>query len=661
MKILQKKDLISSFEFSLNCQRLIFILLLLVWSTSSDAQIQLPKLISDNLVLQRNAELSLKGWSSGNEKVKLYFKEEIFETTANSAGEWEINLPPQKHGGPYSMRFEASNTVEIKNILFGDVYLCSGQSNMELTMGRLADHYPEEMATANNSNIRQFIVPDNFEFENAHDDFESGSWEEVNKKTISNFSGVAYFFAKAIYKEKGIPIGLINSALGGSPVSAWMDSETLKEFPDLYEEHLKWRNQALINFISSSEKKASDEWYTELNKKDKGLEQEWYKNSTDKSSWNTMKIPGFISDEDIKSEAGVVWFSKEFNLEKLPNSKTSKLNLGRLVDADQAYINGVKVGEVTYQYPPRKYEFDSKILRKNKNEIVVRLINNGGESGFVKDKDYDLIVEKDTVDLSGTWKYRSGARMPNTPGTTFIRWKPGGLYNAMIAPLIDFEIKAVLWYQGESDTGNPKQYGKTFPKLINSWRRHWNQPDLPFIFVQLTNFMEETTGPQESQWAELREVQRLVNNEVTNTGMAVTIDIGEWNDIHPLNKKDVGERLALEARRVVYDENLTSFGPSPKTAKALKNSVVIEFENVNSGWKFNNGNSPAGFSVSEDGKVFLDATAEIFDNNSIKVYNQHLKNPKFVRYAWANNPKDANLYNEENLPAVPFEIKINNK
>jgi sialate O-acetylesterase len=251
--------------------------------------------------------------------------------------------------------------------------------------------------------------------------------------------------------------------------------------------------------------------------------------------------------------------------------------------------------------------------------------------------------------------------MPNTPSTTFIRWKAGGLYNAMIAPLIDFKLKGVIWYQGESDTGNPELYSKTFPKLINSWRSHWNQPNLPFLFVQLTNFMEETTGPQDSKWAELREVQRKTNNKISNTGMAVTIDLGEWNDIHPLNKKDVGIRLALEARRVVYNEEINSFGPSPKSTRIVNNSILIKFENINSGWKFVHENYPKGFTISGDGKVFYEAIAEVHDQKTIKVYSKKVSNPKIVRYAWANNPGNANIFNNENLPAVPFEININNK
>ncbi|WP_051935777.1 sialate O-acetylesterase [Salegentibacter sp. Hel_I_6] len=637
----------------------IFLVLLITSVGNTFAQVKLPKLISDNAILQRGTELKLWGWASENEKVTLHFKENQFETTANKEGKWEILLPEQEAGGPYTMSFEASNTVDVKNVLFGDVYLCSGQSNMELPMSRLADTYSEEIKNADNSKIRQFEVPDEYEFSKENEDFSSGSWKEVNKENILEFSGVAYFFAKSIFKEKNVPVGLINSALGGSPVSAWMDKEALKEFPDFYDEHLKWANQDYIDSVSTAEQQAINNWYGELDKKDTGLKEEWFKSEVDKSSWKEVEVPGFVSEEDRSDSAGVAWFSKKVNISQLPDSDTAKLHLGRLIDMDYAYINGKQVGHTSYQYPPRKYDFDAKLLNKGENEIVVRLVNNGGPTGFVKDKSYQLILDKDTLDITGTWKFKQAAVAPNTPGQTFIRWKPGGLYNAMIAPLKNFKLKGVLWYQGESDSSNPELYSKTFPKMIENWRKHLGDTKLPFVLVQLPNFMEETTGPQESNWAEFREVQRNANLNIANTGMAVTIDLGEWNDIHPLNKKDVGERLALEARKIIYgEEDIISSGPAPSNWKTENGTVIIDFENLSSGWKFKGEDKPTGFIISEDGKTFYKAQVEVLDDDTLKIYNTEVKNPGVVRYAWANNPGDANLYNKEDLPAVPFEIEL---
>ncbi|MBZ9631709.1 sialate O-acetylesterase [Salegentibacter sp. LM13S] len=642
----------------LNFTKRILLVLFLTSVGTTFAQIKLPQLISDNVILQRDTELKIWGWAANGEVVTMQFQGKNFTAKTNGNGKWEVKLPAQKAGGPYNMTFNASNTIEVKNILFGDVYLCSGQSNMELPMSRLADTYAEEIKNANNSKIRQFQVPDEYEFTGERDDFSSGSWKEVNETNILEFSGVAYFFAKAIYEKEEVPIGLINSALGGSPVSAWMDKESLKEFPKFYEEHLKWGNQSYLDSVINSEQKAINKWYGDLDKKDTGLQQEWFKTDDDKTSWKEVEIPGFISGEDRNDSAGVAWFSKTVNISQLPESDKVKLHLGRLVDMDYAYVNGKQVGHTGYQYPPRKYEFDAKLLKEGENEIVVRLVNNGGITGFIEDKPYHLILDKDTLDITGTWKFKQAASMPNTPGQTFIRWKSGGLYNAMIAPLQHFELKGVLWYQGESDADDPELYAKTFPKMIESWREYFDDPELPFLLVQLPNFMEETTEPQQSSWAEMREVQRNTDLNVPHTGMAVTIDLGEWNDIHPLNKKDVGNRLALEARKLIYDEDIISSGPSPADWKIEDGAVIVNFDNLKSGWKLKNGKNPGGFTISEDGKTFHNAKAEVLDDNTLKIYNNKIKNPDVIRYAWANNPGNANLYNQEDLPAVPFEIKL---
>jgi len=624
----------------------------------ANGQIKLPRLLSNNAILQRDVDFTLYGWASANEEVQVLFKDKSYHTTANGNGDWEIQLQAEDAGGPYRIDFLGKNTITLENIWFGDVYLCSGQSNMELPMGRLEDAYSEELVSANHPNIRQFIVPDKFDFNTECSDLEGGKWDAVTPETISEFSGVAYFFAKAIQQKPKVPVGIINAAVGGSPLASWLDTESLKDFSELYEEHLKWKNDDLIDSITNSEIKSIQSWYSMLDDKDIGMREHWYMPTNKKDAWNNIALPEEISAEIFKKQAGVVWFSKRVELSELPLERTSRLKLGRLVDVDQTYINGYNVGGTSYQYPPRTYDFQSNILKQGENEIVVRLINNGGQAGFVKDKPYQLILDKDTLQLNGQWKYKQGALLSDTPSQTFIKWKPSGLFNAMIAPLTRFKIKAVLWYQGESDTGNPELYSKTFPKLITSWRDKWRAPNLPFLYVQLSNFMEETTGPQESNWAELREVQRKVNNSLPRTGMVVTIDIGEWNDIHPLNKKTVGDRLALEARRIVYNEELISAGPQPKSAKLEGTKVIIAFEHVANGWKVLHG-KPTGFVVSEDGINFYTAEAEILKNNLLKIHHPDIAQPKVVRYAWANNPKDANLYNMEMLPAVPFQITLN--
>lgn len=623
------------------------------------AQIKLPRLISNGVILQRNEDLKIWGWAAANESVQMKFNSKVYNTKADSEGNWMIMLPKQKAGGPYQMVFEASNTVTVSDILFGDVWVCSGQSNMELPMERVKEKYGEEIKNATNSKIRQFLVADKYNFKKEEKDLDSGSWISCSPKNVLEFSAVAYFFAKDIFAKEAVPIGLINSALGGSPVEAWMSDTALKSFPESYKEAQKFKSDALIDEISKSDQNRNDDWYAELNRIDKGMsggKPIWNQNNTNQSDWKEMQIPGFWADELLGNVNGVVWFKKEINVPKSFAGQSAKLFFGRIVDQDFVYLNEEFVGTTGYQYPPRRYEVKTGILKEGKNTITVRVINSSGRGGFVTDKPYFLSVGNDTIDLKGNWKYKLGTEMPPLTGPTFIRWKPEGLYNAMIAPLLNFKIKGVIWYQGESNATNPSNYKDTFSAMINDWRNHWKQGNFPFIFVQLANFMEAKSEPIESNWATLRQAQ-YETLSVPNTGMAVISDIGEWNDIHPLNKQDVGKRLALQARKIAYGETkLVASGPSPKSFKFEENQVVIDFKDFGKGLIVKNGGELKSFAISNDGKNFVWAKAEII-RNQIKVWSPEIKNPTVVRYAWADNPADANLFSKEGLPATPFEIK----
>jgi sialate O-acetylesterase len=619
----------------------------------------LPRLISDGVILQRNTEIKIWGWASPNEKVVLAFKEKTYKTQADPYGNWKIMLPAQNAGGPYEMTFEASNEIKIQDVLFGDVWICSGQSNMELPMERVKEKYGEVIKKSKNSNIRQFLVADRYDFKKEQDDLESGNWIAANPESVLNFSAVAYFFAKEIYEKNHVPIGLINTALGGSPVEAWMSEDALVAFPKAYDEAQKFKNDELIKQIETSDKKRSDDWYNELNANDKGISENklnWSQPDIDDSDWDLMEIPGFWANQSIGNVNGVVWFRKEIEVPKSMVGKPAKLYMGRIVDQDFVYVNGELIGTTGYQYPPRRYEVKPTILKEGKNTITVRVINNSGNGGFVLDKPYYLAVGNDTIDLKGKWKYKLGTTMKPLDGPTFIRWKPEGLYNGMISPLINFTIKGALWYQGESNTSNPSEYAKTFPALINDWRQKWNQGDFPFLFVQLPNFMEAYPEPRESNWAALRQSQ-LETLSVTNTGMAVAIDLGEWNDIHPLNKEAVSNRLALLARKIAYGENnIYASSPIPSNSKFKKNKVIISFENVGGGLIVKKGSDLKSFSISNDGKNFVWAKAKII-GNKVEVWNENIVNPTVVRYAWDNNPSDANLFTNEGLPSTPFELK----
>ncbi|MCI3936444.1 sialate O-acetylesterase [Chryseobacterium aahli] len=612
-----------------------------------NAKIKLPALVSDGMVLQRNQKLNVWGKADAGEKVEVKFLNKNYKTTADQTGNWKITLPEQKAGGPYTMTI---NEITLKDILIGDVWLASGQSNMELPMRRLTPLYADEIKNANNQNIRFFTVPQKYNFKLPQTELDGGKWEATNPQTILNFSGVAYFFAKELSQKNKVAVGIIHASLGGSPIQAWMDENSLKKYPEYLDEAKKWQNDDLIKSTESGEQALSKAWYTELDQSDIGLNQHWESFDLNDSDWKTMNIPGSWEDKEGSFE-GSVWFRKEINLTKNQTGKTAFLNLGRIKDADVTYINGVKVGNVTYEYPPRWYDIPAGVLKEGKNVIAVRISNGSGKGQFIADKPYYLEIDGNKIDLKTEWKYKIGAKMEKmAPGTTFIRWKPTGLYNAMINPLISYNIKGAIWYQGESNTGKPKEYGDLLTTMITDWRNKWNQKEMPFFTVQLANFMEPKTQPIESNWAELREQQRQVSLKVPNTGLAVIIDIGEWNDIHPLNKKTVGDRLALQALKVADKKNIIADGPVYQTMKVEENKIILSFKNGTD--DFAPVSELKGFAVKGKDAKYEWAKAKM-EGNKIIVWNDNISNPVSVRYDWADNP-DGNLKNKTGLPASPF-------
>ncbi|MEO7976467.1 sialate O-acetylesterase [Flavobacterium sp.] len=634
----------------------IIIIITLLIGVCVNSQIKLPRLISDGMILQRDTKVRIWGWASSNEKIELEFNHKKYKTLTNQDGKWMIVLPSQKAGGPYEMIFKASNTIVVKNILFGDVWVCSGQSNMELPMNRLKDKYKDDISKADNANIRQFLVPDQYYFANEKEDFSSGEWIAANPVNVLQFSGVAYFFALEIYDKYKIPIGLINSALGGSPAEAWISEESVRKFPEYYQEYLKFKDGKLESEIDNNDRKVNKDWYHLLNNTDIGLKNNWSKATLDDTSWKNMNVPGYWADNELGYTNGAVWFKKEFSLSAI-KAENAKLILGRIVDADSVYVNGHFIGTTSYQYPPRIYSFNTNILKEGKNQITVRIINNSGKGGFVTDKPYELIIANDTLDLKGIWKYELGAKMSPLPSQTFVRWKPVGLYNAMIAPLKNYSIKGVLWYQGESSTGKPLEYSALMETLIANWRTQWKQDKLPFLLVQLANFMEVKPNPGESNWAQLRQQQKNLLT-VPKTGLAVTVDLGEWNDIHPLNKYDVGKRLALQARKIAYGEkNLVASGPLFKSMEKKENKLILSFTDVGTGLIAKDSGTLKGFAIAGSDGNFVWANATI-EGDKIIVWNDAVPSPAKVRYAWADNPEGANFYNKENLPASPFESNL---
>jgi len=619
-------------------------------------QVKLPLLVSDGMLLQRDASVKIWGWADAGEKVSITFDGKTYNTAAGEDGKWSVILSELKSGGPYTMDINAGNHITLKNVLIGDVWVCSGQSNMELPMSRVKYRYPDVIANADNPNIRQFIVPHVYDFQEPKEDLKSGRWVEANPKSVLEFSAVGYFFAKELYEKYRIPIGLINASLGGSPAQAWLSEDALKAFPEYLETAKKFKDSNSVNRIMEKDKAVSDAWYGRIQQIDKGLEKgqkPWFDVNYDASGWATMNVPGYWADQGLGNVNGVVWFRKEIDVPASMTGKPARLWLGRIVDGDFTYVNGKLVGSVSYQYPPRIYDISSDMLKTGKNIIVVRVINNSGRGGFVQDKTYQLWTAEQTIDLKGQWQYKSGTTMEPLPGKTFIEWQPLGLFNGMIAPLLNYRIKGVIWYQGESNTGKPLEYQKLFSSLIADWRGKWNQGDFPFLYVQLANFMEVKSDPSESNWAQLREAQ-LKTIAVSNTAMVVTIDLGEWNDVHPLNKEDVGKRLALAAQKTAYgNDKVVYSGPIYQSMKTEGNKIIITFTNTGGGLTAKGDGELKYFAIAGADKKFVRAKAKI-DGNNVVVWNDQVPNPAAVRYAWADNPEGANLYNKEGLPASPF-------
>jgi sialate O-acetylesterase len=636
-------------------KRLFTVAALLFLAKADYAQVRLPRLVRDSMVLQRDAPINIWGWASKGEKVTIQFNRKTYKTSAGNDGKWAVKLTPQKPGGPYEMSIKGTNQITLKDILIGDVWFCSGQSNMVHQMELHRERYAEDIASANYPQIRHFFVATATNVQGPQEDLPSGNWKTANPQDVRQFSAVAYFFALKLYKKYGVPIGLINASVGGTPIEAWMSEDAFKDFPSITATVQKNKDTAYINGLNRRGMANARPPRSE----DKGMlaAVRWYDPNYIPKGWRNINIPGYWEDQGIKDLNGVVWYRKEIDVPATMTGMPAKIAMGRIVDADVLYVNGVQVGNTTYQYPQRRYTVPANVLKPGKNVLVIRVTNSSGKGGFVPDKPYYLSAGNQTIDLKGDWKYKVGEAY--TPASGFggggisLQNAPTALFNAMAAPAINYTIKGALWYQGESNAGRAADYARLMPALINDWRQQWKQPALPFLFVQLPNFMDAAYLPSESQWAEMREAQ-LKTLSVPNTGMAVAIDLGEWNDIHPDNKKDVGERLALAAQHLVYsDKDVVYSGPLFEAATVQGNKIAVRFTNTGSGLITSDGEPPAYFAIAGADKKFVWAKATI-ENNQVILWNDTVAQPLYVRYAWADNPQDANLYNKEGLPASPF-------
>lgn len=633
------------------------LLTMLFLQNATQAQIRLPRLVRDSMILQRDVKVNIWGWAAPGENITASFNGKKYQAKAGVDGKWLFQLAPMKAGGPYTMELSGKNKIILKDILIGDVWFCSGQSNMVHQLNIHDVTYAKDIAEANNSDIRQFWIPTLTSLQGAQDDLPSGYWKSAVGEDVRPFSAVAYFFAKKIYQQYKVPIGIINASVGGTPIEAWTSEEGLKEFSALSNTIQKNKDTAYLNSLN---RRPAGNFNRPAPPADAGLTGtfKWFDPAYVPLNWRNINIPGYWEDQGVKDLNGVVWYRREINIPASMTGKQAKVFLGRIVDADELYINGRQVGNTTYMYPQRRYHVPAGLLKEGKNIFVIRVTNNNGKGGFVPDKPYCIFSGSDTIDLKGNWQYKVGLVNKPVTGGGFgggginAQNQPAALYNAMVAPEINYTIKGFCWYQGESNAGKPQEYEQLMLALMNDWRNKWNQGILPFLYVQLPGFMDYNYLPSESGWAMLRESQ-LKALSAPNSAMTVAIDLGEWNDIHPDNKKDVGERMALAALKLAYGENIVYSGPLYKTATVEGNRISISFEHTGGGLVTNDGEEPGDFAIAGADKKFVWAKAKI-EGNKIIVWSNEIAQPLYVRYAWADNPVQPNLYNKEGLPASPF-------
>ena len=648
-------------------------------SLEAVAKISLPQLFQSGMVLQRDKSIPVWGKADAGEMVTIRFNKKQYVTTAGLSGKWHIDLPKMKAGGPYTMTV---GDIVLTNILIGDVWLLSGQSNIDVTIERVYPQYTQEIDTYENPNIRLFRVQNETDTHGVRDDIKPTpiNWNPLNKQNAWLFSAVGYFLGKRMQEQTKVPQGIIVNSWGGTPIEAWISADSLQpDYSLLVKKTQLYQNDSYVKAQAQANMEADRQWQKLLNEQDPGIEQNWTAPDFDDADWQTVNqytTDWALSPKSKRPIIGTIWLRQHIQVDKAHAGKPARLLLGTLFDQDITYLNGKEIGHTYYQYPPRRYDIPEGMLREGDNVITVRFINKYGMAHFIPEKPYMLAfgddrmslnpLPTDVIPLSENWQMHLGTEMPSCPsGDISLQNLPTTLYNAVLHPLAPYALSGVVWYQGESNTGHPAPYADYLKKMVGCWRDLWHDQQMPFVIVQLANYdgrqqsgfprpITPQTEPMNSGWAQLREAQRIVAKADPRTELAVINDLGETVDIHPLRKKEVAERICIGFDRLVYHHKVTL---SPEVIAAQCSmvngqcSIILTLDQP-----IQEGNLYEFEVAGEDG-IFHNVTAQ-GAKNTVLLDCASLSAPTAVRYAWKDNPQKANVRSLSGLPMSSFELKV---
>ncbi len=628
----------------------ILILSLLVFLSHLSLALELPLTFGDGMVLQRDVTIPVWGWADKNSEVRINFNQLSVSVMTNSQGEWAVKLPAISAGGPYELSVENKDkTLTVKDIWMGDVWLCSGQSNMEWPL-HSAENANKEIAEAKDTMIRHFKVPRSWASAPS-DRLQGGDWQINSPDIAGSFTAVGYFFAKRIRQDHNVPIGLLNSTWGGSSIEAWMDAPLLGlDTENAQRELSKLEGQEEV--VAEQVRERIRQWPNSLTNNYDSANADWSSEKLAVDDWFDLEAPSLWEQKYFTGLDGVAWYRKTFTLSKEEAAQDLQLNLARIDDHDISYVNGHKVGETNAYNRIRLYTVPKNILKAGTNTIAIRVLDTGGGGGIWSDPELLSIQGKNfKKSLAGTWKFKVDKGIVTLEANR--NQTATALYNKMLHPLIKFPIKGVIWYQGESNAGNSQQalaYRDQFSAMIQDWRQKWGQAELPFYWVQLANFQTGNNSGEDIPWAILRESQ-TATLALPHTGEAVIIDVGDPEDIHPRDKLTVGNRLALHALKNEYGENIYAASPVFKSASTKKGKTTLK---IQAGSKLKvNGKNALGFEIRDENGKWHQAKAKIKGKNVI-LTNKNVSQVVAVRYAWSDNPENANISDKAGLPLTPF-------